>query len=267
MRSRSIVKTGRESSSALSSVLTIERLQMAQDDYHVPVLAREVVEQFAGLARRRRRRRHAGRRRARRRDPRRRPPAARPGRRPRPRGARRAARAACADEPRARVVAGSFGDLAAVLADAADVPRGRPGGGRPHGPGSLVAPARRGRARLLLPLRRPPRHAHGPDARRDGRSVPRTRRRARTGPRAARQRRGPLSPAPSPERSSPRAPPRPESWSRRSNRRYPPPRGGAATWPPAPSRRCASRSTTRRASSRAASPTRSTRWRWAACSP
>ncbi len=125
MRSRSIVKTVRESSSALPSVLTIERLQMAQDDYHVPALAREVVEQFAGLA---------------------------PGvvvdatvgggghaaaildaapqlrvlgvdRDPEARAesARR-----FADEPRARVVAGSFGDLAAVLADAADVLAGDP---------------------------------------------------------------------------------------------------------------------------------------------
>ena len=44
MRSLAIVKTGRESSSACSSVLTIERLQMAQDTYHVPVLEREIIE-------------------------------------------------------------------------------------------------------------------------------------------------------------------------------------------------------------------------------
>lgn len=47
MRSLAIVKTGRESSSACSPVLTIERLQMAQDRYHVPVLESEIVELFA----------------------------------------------------------------------------------------------------------------------------------------------------------------------------------------------------------------------------
>jgi len=49
MRSLAIVKTGRESSSACSPVLTIERLQMAQDKYHVPVLESEIVELFASL--------------------------------------------------------------------------------------------------------------------------------------------------------------------------------------------------------------------------
>ena len=48
MRSLAIVKTGRESSSALSLVLTIERLQMAQDAYHTPVLVTQVTELFAG---------------------------------------------------------------------------------------------------------------------------------------------------------------------------------------------------------------------------
>src|SRR5580700_11153544 len=47
MRSLAIVKTGRESSSACSPVLTIERLQMAQDTFHVPVLEGEIVELFA----------------------------------------------------------------------------------------------------------------------------------------------------------------------------------------------------------------------------
>jgi 16S rRNA (cytosine1402-N4)-methyltransferase len=47
MRSLAIVKTGRESSSACSPVLTIERLQMAQDLFHVPVLESEIVELFA----------------------------------------------------------------------------------------------------------------------------------------------------------------------------------------------------------------------------
>ena len=47
MRSLAIVKTGRESSSACSSVLTIERLQMAQDMYHVPVLESEIIELFS----------------------------------------------------------------------------------------------------------------------------------------------------------------------------------------------------------------------------
>ena len=49
MRSLAIDKTGRETSSAISSVLSIERLQMAQDSYHVPVLEREIVELFASL--------------------------------------------------------------------------------------------------------------------------------------------------------------------------------------------------------------------------
>jgi 16S rRNA (cytosine1402-N4)-methyltransferase len=47
MRSLAIVTTGRESSSACSPVVTIERLQMAQDTFHVPVLESEIVELFA----------------------------------------------------------------------------------------------------------------------------------------------------------------------------------------------------------------------------
>jgi 16S rRNA (cytosine1402-N4)-methyltransferase len=46
MRSLAIVKTDWDSSSAVSSVFTIERLQMAQDNYHQPVLEREIVELF-----------------------------------------------------------------------------------------------------------------------------------------------------------------------------------------------------------------------------
>ncbi len=50
MRSLAIVKTGRESSSACSPVLTIERLQMAQDQFHVPVLEAEIVDLFTRQA-------------------------------------------------------------------------------------------------------------------------------------------------------------------------------------------------------------------------
>jgi 16S rRNA (cytosine1402-N4)-methyltransferase len=49
MRSLAIVKTSRDSSSALSPVKTIERLQMAQDTYHQPVLVQEIVELFTSL--------------------------------------------------------------------------------------------------------------------------------------------------------------------------------------------------------------------------
>ena len=49
MRSLAIVATRRGTSSAHSPVETIERLQMAQDIYHVPVLANEIVELFASL--------------------------------------------------------------------------------------------------------------------------------------------------------------------------------------------------------------------------
>ena len=49
MRSLAIVKIVRESSSAISDHLTIERLQMAQDNYHQPVLEREIVELFSSL--------------------------------------------------------------------------------------------------------------------------------------------------------------------------------------------------------------------------
>ena len=48
-RSLAIVTTKRETSSALSPIVTVERLRMAQDSYHVPVLASEVVELFASL--------------------------------------------------------------------------------------------------------------------------------------------------------------------------------------------------------------------------
>ncbi len=48
MRSLPIVKTGRETSSALSPVLTIGGLQMAQDTYHVPVFETEIVDLLAG---------------------------------------------------------------------------------------------------------------------------------------------------------------------------------------------------------------------------
>lgn len=47
--SLAIVTTGGETSSALSPVSTIARLQMAHDNYHVPVLEHEIVELFAGL--------------------------------------------------------------------------------------------------------------------------------------------------------------------------------------------------------------------------
>jgi 16S rRNA (cytosine1402-N4)-methyltransferase len=49
MRSLAIVKMGRETSSALSPLFTIERLQMAQVPYHQPVLEGEIVELFASL--------------------------------------------------------------------------------------------------------------------------------------------------------------------------------------------------------------------------
>jgi 16S rRNA (cytosine1402-N4)-methyltransferase len=49
MRSLSIVGTGEDTSSALSPALTIARLQMAQDNYHTPVLEHEVVELYTGL--------------------------------------------------------------------------------------------------------------------------------------------------------------------------------------------------------------------------
>jgi 16S rRNA (cytosine1402-N4)-methyltransferase len=49
MRSLAIVKTREDPSSAHSCVLAIERLQMAQDQYHVPVLENEIVELFTGL--------------------------------------------------------------------------------------------------------------------------------------------------------------------------------------------------------------------------
>ena len=48
-RSLAIVTAWRDTSSALSPVVTIERLRMAQDSYHEPVLANELVELFASL--------------------------------------------------------------------------------------------------------------------------------------------------------------------------------------------------------------------------
>ena len=48
-RSLAIVTMKRETSSALSPLVAIERLRMAQDSYHAPVLAREIVELFASL--------------------------------------------------------------------------------------------------------------------------------------------------------------------------------------------------------------------------
>lgn len=47
MRSLAIVTTRRDTSSALSSVVAIERLQMAQERFHEPVLETEIVELFA----------------------------------------------------------------------------------------------------------------------------------------------------------------------------------------------------------------------------
>ena len=48
-RSLAVAATRRESSSALSSLAATERLRMAQDNYHEPVLAREVVDLLAGV--------------------------------------------------------------------------------------------------------------------------------------------------------------------------------------------------------------------------
>jgi len=49
MRSLAIVPVSGATSSARSLAGTIERLQMAQDSYHVPVLASEIVELFTSL--------------------------------------------------------------------------------------------------------------------------------------------------------------------------------------------------------------------------
>ena len=49
MRSLAIVPVERASSSARPLTGTIERLQMAQDQFHIPVLANEIVELFASL--------------------------------------------------------------------------------------------------------------------------------------------------------------------------------------------------------------------------
>lgn len=48
-RSLAIVTTRRDTSSALSPVVSIERLRMAQDSYHEPVLAIEIVELLSSL--------------------------------------------------------------------------------------------------------------------------------------------------------------------------------------------------------------------------
>ena len=48
-RSLAIATAKRDTSSALSLVVAIERLRMAQDSYHEPVLASEIVEVFANL--------------------------------------------------------------------------------------------------------------------------------------------------------------------------------------------------------------------------
>ncbi len=48
-RSLAIAAAERETSSALSLAVAIERLRMAPDTYHVPVLASEIVELFSGL--------------------------------------------------------------------------------------------------------------------------------------------------------------------------------------------------------------------------
>jgi 16S rRNA (cytosine1402-N4)-methyltransferase len=48
-RSLTIVTATRDSSSALSPVVSIDRLRMARDSYHDPVLASEIVEMFASL--------------------------------------------------------------------------------------------------------------------------------------------------------------------------------------------------------------------------
>lgn len=48
-RSLAIETARRDTSSALSLVVSIERLRMAQDSYHEPVLAKEIVELFSSL--------------------------------------------------------------------------------------------------------------------------------------------------------------------------------------------------------------------------
>ena len=53
-RSLAIVTATRDSSSALSPAVTIERLRMALDRFHEPVLATEIVELFSSLPERRR---------------------------------------------------------------------------------------------------------------------------------------------------------------------------------------------------------------------
>jgi 16S rRNA (cytosine1402-N4)-methyltransferase len=50
MRSLPIVRTGEDTSSALSPVVSIARLQMAQGNYHQPVLEQEIVELFASAS-------------------------------------------------------------------------------------------------------------------------------------------------------------------------------------------------------------------------
>ena len=48
-RSLAIATGKRETSSALSSPVAIERLRMAPDRFHEPALAREIVDLFSGL--------------------------------------------------------------------------------------------------------------------------------------------------------------------------------------------------------------------------
>src|ERR1700722_3183077 len=50
-RSLAIATGKRETSSALSSPVAIERLRMAPDRFHEPALAREIVDLFSGLPR------------------------------------------------------------------------------------------------------------------------------------------------------------------------------------------------------------------------
>ena len=133
-------------------------LSLADLARHIPVLARQAFELLSVARRRRLHRRHVRRRRAHARDPRsaadrsvigidrdrRRDRCAAPRWSSRPRG-------------RLTLVEDRFSNLESVARDA------RPRGGRRHPARSrrLVDAARPGRARLLVPPRRPARHAHG----------------------------------------------------------------------------------------------------------
>ncbi len=244
MRSLAIVKTGRESSSAFSPVLTIERLQMAQDTFHVPGASRRDRRAARQSADRRRRRRHAGRRRARRR-------------------VTRGAPAACAfwasiatpmHEPRLASGSPPTRDRVRIV----DADLRRPRGRSARGAGDFIGSDRvvgvvmdlgvsshqldDALARLLLPRRRPARHAHGPDAGRDRRTVPRPRRRARAraascaqhGEQPLRRVHRQVDPRRRPRRRRANSP-------RRSSEPFPPRRVGGATWRRASSKPCASR--------------------------